>query len=115
MRARTNHAPSNNVATPTTASVHSARLDDQPSFARPINASAPEPQTNRDFSKALGRALHRPALMPVPGFALRLMVGEFAETLTTGQRVIPKKAQELGYQFKYPTSDRALREIAAKS
>ncbi|HEX9442207.1 MAG TPA: TIGR01777 family oxidoreductase [Roseiflexaceae bacterium] len=81
----------------------------------PINASAPEPQTNRDFSKALGGALHRPALMPVPGFALWLMVGEFSKMLTNGQRVIPKKAQELGYQFKYPTSDRALREIAAKS
>jgi uncharacterized protein (TIGR01777 family) len=81
----------------------------------PINATAPEPQTNRDFSKALGNALHRPSLMPVPGFALQLLVGEFAETLTSGQRVIPKKAQELGYQFKYPTSDQALQEIVARS
>ncbi len=67
------------------------------------------------YSAAPGTALRALALMPVPGFALWLMVGEFSKMLTNGQRVIPKKAQELGYQFKYPTSDRALREIAAKS
>ncbi len=77
----------------------------------PINAAAPEPQTNRDFSKTLGKVLGRPSLMPVPGFALRVIVGEFGETLTTGQRVIPRLAQELGYQFQYPTSEQALREI----
>jgi uncharacterized protein (TIGR01777 family) len=77
----------------------------------PLNATAPTPQRNRDFSKAVGAALGRPSLMPVPGFALQLMVGEFAESLTTGQRVLPKKAQELGYQFKYPELGPALRAI----
>lgn len=79
----------------------------------PINATAPNPQTNRDFVRTLGRAMGRPALLPVPGFALRLVVGEFAETLVTGQRVIPAKAQELGYRFRYPTSEAALREMLA--
>ena len=77
----------------------------------PINASAPNPQTNRDFSASLGKALGRPSWMPVPGFALKIVVGEFSAGLTTGQRVIPKKAQELGYEFKYETSDAALRQI----
>jgi uncharacterized protein (TIGR01777 family) len=77
----------------------------------PLNATAPTPQRNRDLSKAVGAALGRPSLMPVPGFALQLMVGEFAESLTTGQRVLPKKAQELGYQFKFPELGPALREI----
>ena len=77
----------------------------------PINATAPHPQTNRDFCASLGKAMGRPSWAPVPGFALKLIVGEFGETLTTGQRVIPKKAQELGYEFQYATSDAALREI----
>lgn len=77
----------------------------------PINAAAPQPQTNRDFSRTLGKVLGRPSLMPVPGPALRVIVGEFAETLTTGQRVAPRLAQELGYQFQYPTSEQALRQI----
>ena len=77
----------------------------------PINATGPQPQTNRDFSASLGKAMGRPSWMPVPGFALKLIVGEFGETLTTGQRAIPKKALELGYNFKYATSDAALREI----
>lgn len=77
----------------------------------PINATGPQPQTSRDFCASLGKAMGRPSWAPVPGFALKLIVGEFGDTLTTGQRVIPKKAQELGYQFKYATSDAALREI----
>ncbi len=75
----------------------------------PINASAPEPQRNRDFSKALGRVLHRPALLPVPAAALRLLYGEMAEIVTGGARVLPAKALVLGYQFRYPRLDSALR------
>jgi uncharacterized protein len=74
----------------------------------PINATAPEPQRNSDFSKALGRALHRPALLPVPGAALRLMYGEMAEIVTGGARVLPAKALVLGYEFRYPKLDEAL-------
>jgi uncharacterized protein (TIGR01777 family) len=75
----------------------------------PINATAPEPQRNRDFSKALGRALHRPSLLPVPGAALRLLYGEMSEIVTTGARVLPARALVLGYQFRYPRLDSALR------
>jgi uncharacterized protein len=75
----------------------------------PINATAPEPVRNRDFSRALGSALGRPSLLPVPGAALRLLYGEMAEILTTGARVVPAKALVLGYQFRHPRLDGALR------
>jgi uncharacterized protein (TIGR01777 family) len=79
--------------------------------AGPINATAPQPVTNKVFSKALGRALHRPSLLPVPGFALRARFGRVAEVLTTGQRVLPQRALEIGYHFKFPDVDRALQDI----
>jgi len=78
-------------------------------WSGPVNATAPEPQRNRDFSKALGRALRRPSLLPVPGAALRLLYGEMAEIVTTGARVLPAKALVLGYEFRYPKLDSALR------
>lgn len=80
----------------------------------PINATAPEPLTNAEFSKAVGKVMNRPSWLPVPGFALKLMLGEVADVLTKGQRVMPRKAQELGYQFKYPTADTALRQLFKK-
>jgi uncharacterized protein (TIGR01777 family) len=77
-----------------------------------INATAPNPLTNKDFSKALGRALNRPAVMPVPGLVLDLKFGkEFGQVLRGGQRVIPKRTQELGYSFKYPELDEALKDL----
>ncbi|HYJ20547.1 MAG TPA: TIGR01777 family oxidoreductase [Solirubrobacterales bacterium] len=77
-----------------------------------VNATAPNPATNRDFSKALGRALGRPALVPVPGFVLDLKFGgEFGAVLRGGQRVIPKRTQELGYEFKHPGLDEALKDL----
>ena len=85
-----------------------AALDDA-RWTGPVNATAPEPVTNRDFSKALGRALHRPALAPVPAFALRLLYGEMAEIVTTGVRAVPARATELGYAFAHPDLDEALR------
>lgn len=75
----------------------------------PINATGPAPQTSHDFSAALGHALGRPSWLPVPGFALKVALGEFADTVVTGQRVIPKKALEAGYEFQYGTSETALR------
>ncbi len=75
----------------------------------PINATGPAPQTSHDFSAALGHALGRPSWLPVPGFALKVALGEFADTVVTGQRVIPKKALEAGYEFQYGTSEAALR------
>jgi uncharacterized protein (TIGR01777 family) len=73
-----------------------------------INATAPNPVTNREFSKALGRALHRPAVLPVPGVAIRLLYGDMAEMVTEGQRAVPRRAQELGYAFAHPDLDEAL-------
>lgn len=79
-----------------------------------VNAVSPTPVTNADFSHALGRALHRPSFLPLPGFALRLIVGEFAESLLGGQRVYPAVAQKLGYVFKYTDVDTALRSVIGK-
>jgi uncharacterized protein (TIGR01777 family) len=78
-----------------------------------LNGTAPNPVTNRDFGKALGAALHRPAFLPTPAFALRLGLGEVADVITTGQRVLPRRALALGYQFKYPTIDAALRQLVS--
>jgi uncharacterized protein (TIGR01777 family) len=75
-----------------------------------INGTAPNPVTNRDFSKALGRALHRPAFMPVPKFAVAaLRGGELADTVAGGARVLPRRALDLGYEFRHPDLDEALR------
>src|SRR5205085_11798129 len=77
----------------------------------PVNNTAPHPVTNKEFGKALGRALHRPAFVPTPAFGLRLLLGEVAGVITTGQRVLPKRALGLGYQFRYPDIDSALRQL----
>jgi uncharacterized protein len=77
-----------------------------------INASSPNPATNKEFSKALGRALNRPAVIPVPGLVLDAKFGrEFGKVLRGGQRVIPKRTLDLGYQFSYPALDEALRDL----
>ncbi|CAN5876443.1 TIGR01777 family oxidoreductase [soil metagenome] len=74
-----------------------------------LNATAPHPVTNRQFARALGRALRRPALLPAPSLALKLVVGEFAQYVLTGQRVFPERALALGYHFRYPELDMAFR------
>jgi uncharacterized protein len=77
-----------------------------------LNASSPNPVTNREFTRALGSALHRPAVVPVPGFALNIMRGrEFAETVKGGQRVVPRRALDLGFEFRHPELEPALREL----
>jgi uncharacterized protein len=86
-------------------------LDDE-TVSGTINATAPEPVTNKEFSKALGRALNRPAVAPVPGFVLDLKFGrEFGQVLRGGQRVMPRRTLELGYEFKHPRLDEALRDL----
>jgi uncharacterized protein (TIGR01777 family) len=86
-------------------------LDDE-RVSGAVNASAPNPATNRDFSKALGRALGRPAIVPIPGFVLDLKFGsELGAVLRGGQRAVPKRAQELGYEFKHPDLDEALKDL----
>jgi uncharacterized protein (TIGR01777 family) len=79
----------------------------------PLNGVAPTPVTNRDFAKALGRALHRPSFFPTPGLALRLRFGEVADVIVQGQRVVPRRPLQLGYQFRYPTIDAALAQLFA--
>lgn len=77
-----------------------------------INATSPNPVTNRDLSKAIGRAINRPAAMPVPGLALDIRFGrEFGAVLRGGQRVIPRRAQDLGYEFRHPKLNEALADL----
>ncbi|MBI2407287.1 MAG: TIGR01777 family protein [Gemmatimonadetes bacterium] len=76
----------------------------------PVNAVAPTPVTNAEFTRALARAVHRPALFPVPALALKLMFGEMAEgTLLVSQRVVPRRLLAAGYPFRFPDLDSALR------
>jgi uncharacterized protein (TIGR01777 family) len=85
---------------------------DNDSVVGVVNATAPNPVTNKEFSKALGRALGRPAVVPVPGFVLDLKFGgEFGKILKGGQRVLPKRALQLGYEFRYPELDEALEDL----
>ncbi len=78
----------------------------------PVNGTAPHPVRNREFARALGRALRRPAVLPMPAFALRLLVGEMAdELLLVGQQVLPEAALSRGYQFDYPELDGALENV----
>ena len=77
----------------------------------PVNGTAPEAVTNLEFSQALGRALDRPCWLPAPPFALRLVLGEMADLLTTGQNVVPRRALDAGYEFQFPQLDRALRDV----
>jgi uncharacterized protein (TIGR01777 family) len=77
----------------------------------PLNAAAPNPQTNRDFSATLGRVMRSPSWLPVPQLGLRLLLGEMADLVTTGQHALPRKAQELGYPFRFPELEPALRNL----
>jgi uncharacterized protein (TIGR01777 family) len=86
-------------------------LVEEDEIAGPVNATAPEPVTNAEFSRALGRALHRPALIPAPAFAIRLLLGEMADMVLTGQRAVPARVQNGGFHFRFPEIDIALRGI----
>jgi uncharacterized protein len=76
-----------------------------------LNATAPNPVRNREFTAELGRALRRPTLFPVPASALALILGEGANVLTTGQRVLPERTQQLGYAFKFSSLDAAFASL----
>jgi uncharacterized protein (TIGR01777 family) len=82
-------------------------------WSGPVNATAPEPVTNAEFSSALGRALHRPAVLPIPALALRALYGEMAEIVTAGVRAVPAKALVLGFDFAHADLDLALRSALA--
>ena len=89
---------------------------DNPAVRGTYNITSPEPVRNRDFAKALGRAMHRPSLLPAPAFALRLLFGQMAEeVLLGGQRAVPARAMGEGFAFRYPTLDASLRHVLASS
>ena len=74
-----------------------------------FNCTAPEPVNNAEFSRTLGRVLHRPAVLPMPGWVMQLALGEGAELLCEGQRVVPVRLQEAGFEFRYPQLEAALK------
>jgi uncharacterized protein (TIGR01777 family) len=77
----------------------------------PVNATAPQPVTNREFTATLARILHRPAFLAVPATLLRLILGEFAEVLLGSQRVVPEKIRQAGFAFRYPELKGALHDL----
>jgi hypothetical protein len=76
-----------------------------------LNATSPHPVTNAEFTRALAHAAHRPALIPVPAFALRLLLGEMSEMLLGSQRAVPEAALRAGFEFRYPEIGAALIQI----
>jgi len=81
----------------------------------PVNFTAPNPVRNKELAQWLGRILGRPAFLPTPGFMLRLVLGEFGSILLEGQKVIPQKLLQAGFQFQYPEIAPALRQIVRGS
>ena len=76
-----------------------------------FNLTASSPVTNREFSRSLGKVLHRPSLLPVPAFALRGVLGEMADLVLTGQRAVPQRLHELGFRFRFPELEPALEDL----
>jgi uncharacterized protein (TIGR01777 family) len=83
----------------------------EPPLKGPVNGVAPNPVTNADFTKALGAAVKRPAVLPMPGFALRVLFGEMSEILLASQRVLPKAAEAAGFRFQFPQLGPALADV----
>jgi len=77
----------------------------------PVNVTAPNPVRNAEFTRTLAQAVNRPAFLPAPKFALRLVFGEFANSLFFSQRILPKVALEQGYEFKYPNLAEAIADV----
>ncbi|GAB60155.1 TIGR01777 family oxidoreductase [Rheinheimera nanhaiensis] len=82
-----------------------------PTLTGPFNATAPAPVTNTEFSQTLAKVLHRPAIFPVPAFVLKLLLGEMADLLLTGQRVLPANLVKAGFEFKFATLAPALQDL----
>ena len=87
---------------------------DHSAVREPMNATSPQPVTNAEFTRELAAVLHRPAIFPVPEFALNLLFGEMAEVILGSQRVLPKAAQSAGFQFQYPELRPALVRLLSK-
>jgi uncharacterized protein (TIGR01777 family) len=86
---------------------------DDPEVQGPVNVTAPEAVTNRELSQALGHVLHRPTVLPVPAIALRALYGDMASIVITGQHVVPQRLQQVGYTFRQPRLEPALRDVLA--
>jgi uncharacterized protein (TIGR01777 family) len=87
-----------------------------PDLQGPVNGTAPQPVTNRDFTAAIGKVLRRPSVLPVPAWPLKALLGDFAkELLFSGQRVLPEAALTSGYAFRYPTLEGALENVLSQS
>jgi NAD dependent epimerase/dehydratase family enzyme len=84
---------------------------ESPAASGPWNATAPHPATMGELAKTLGRVLHRPAVLPVPGVALRIALGEVADVLLTGQHVVPRRALDAGLAFRFPRLEDALVDL----
>lgn len=82
-----------------------------PTYTGPVNAVAPGGVTNYEFTKTLGRVLHRPTILPAPAFGLKLVFGEAASAMLGGQRAVPRRALALGYKFKFPELTAALEDL----
>lgn len=91
--------------------LHAAEHDE---LRGPVNVVAPSPVTNREFTRTLAHVLRRPAVVPAPRWALRLVLGELADAVVTSQRAQPTLAQATGYQFKHPSLEPALRDLIAR-
>lgn len=89
-------------------------LIDTPEASGPFNLSAPNPVTQREFARVLGKVMRRPSFVPTPGFAFTLAFGEVGKLLTQGQRQIPKRLLELGFEFEFPELEAALRDLLHK-
>jgi uncharacterized protein (TIGR01777 family) len=76
-----------------------------------VNLCSPDPVRNVDLGRAIGKILHRPSLMPAPGFMIKLILGEFGSVLLKGQRVIPRRLLDGGFKFKYPNIEDALKSV----
>jgi uncharacterized protein len=85
-----------------------------PEITGPVNLTAPYPVRNRDLARALGRVLHRPTLVSAPEFMVRLALGEFADTLLTGQQVLPQRLVDAGFTFNFPTIEAALTDLLGR-
>jgi uncharacterized protein (TIGR01777 family) len=86
-------------------------LLDNPDASGPFNLTAPEPLTNKQFSRVLGRVLGRPSFMPAPAFALKLALGEMSKLVLEGQRALPRRLEQAGYRFRFPGLEAALRDL----
>jgi uncharacterized protein (TIGR01777 family) len=90
------------------AIIHAIGADD---LSGPVNGTAPEPERNIDFTRKLAARLHRPAVFPVPGFALKLVLGDFAGALLAGQRALPNALLDSGFTFRHPRLESALADL----